>query len=146
MFLRLVRIMSRCSVCTLLFCLSAASGFHVGPVFSTQATPPQRFAIFPLYLSVFSFFVPSFILSRQTGPGVVGGPSRVRLLLGHVVLGVYVRGNDLPEGALLPRARQLRPAGQDSEGVKSLVMFVISNFCCCVLSLLVFRLVRLFLQ
>ena len=35
---------------------------------------------------------------------------------GHVVPGLHARLHDLQEGALLSRARQLRPAGADCEG------------------------------
>lgn len=41
----------------------------------------------------------------SSGSGVVGRPPRIRLLVGHVVVGVHVRGNDLQEGAVLPWAR-----------------------------------------
>ena len=36
---------------------------------------------------------------------------------GHVVVGLHVRGHDLPQGAFLSRPRQLRPARQDCQGL-----------------------------
>ena len=48
--------------------------------------------------------------------GAAGGLPDVRLQPGHVVPGLHARLHDLQKGAVLPRPRQLRPAGQNCKG------------------------------
>ncbi|CAM9132251.1 unnamed protein product, partial [Bubo scandiacus] len=55
-------------------------------------------------------------LAVLQGPGALGGLSDVRLQLGHVELRLHAGQHDLPERALLPRPRQLRPTRAHRQG------------------------------
>ena len=50
--------------------------------------------------------------------GTAGRLSDVRLFPGHVVSWLHVGLDDLPQGALFPRARQLRSAGSHCQSAR----------------------------